>query len=74
MREARSIANALLAFALFLLVWAFFVPGHAGATHGPRFVRVLVEDAGAGHEGDASAGESRLGSSSQASGPEATIP
>ena len=59
MKEARSIANALLAFAIFLLAWAFFVPGHAGATRGPRFIRVLVEDLDFSDEGTPGHGRHR---------------
>ena len=44
MKDARSVANALLAFAIFLLAWVYFVPGYARATHGPRFLRVVVDD------------------------------
>lgn len=48
MREIRSAANAFFWFALFLLVYAFFVPPPEGSTHGgqPRFLRMVVEDTG----------------------------
>lgn len=57
MKEARSVANALAAFAIFLLVWAFFVPGYARATRGPRFIRVSVDDLGMVEEPDSGPGQ-----------------
>ncbi|MGE5344837.1 MAG: hypothetical protein ACM3JH_02690 [Acidithiobacillales bacterium] len=45
MRVARSIVNALFFFVLFLFAYALVTPGLvSGATHGPRFLRMTVED------------------------------
>lgn len=40
-----SVVNALFLFALFLLAYSVVIPGHArGSLHGPRFLRMKVED------------------------------
>ncbi|HUM01680.1 MAG TPA: hypothetical protein VL084_05300 [Thermoanaerobaculia bacterium] len=45
MRELRSAVNALFLFVLFLFVYALVSPGHAsGSSHGPRFLRMTIED------------------------------
>lgn len=45
MKEARSVANACFAFALFLLGYAFFSPDHRTEPgRSPRFLRIRVED------------------------------
>ena len=45
MKELRSAVNALFLFAIFLLMYAAVVPGHArGSVRGPRFLRMQVED------------------------------
>jgi hypothetical protein len=45
MRVLRSAVNALFFFVLFLFAYALVTPGHAsGSAHGPRFLRMTVED------------------------------
>ncbi len=44
MKEARSVAAALFAFAVFLLLWALLEPGAAHSRHGARFLRMRVEE------------------------------
>jgi hypothetical protein len=45
MRVARSVVNALFFFVLFLFAYALVTPGLvSGAAHGPRFLRMTVED------------------------------
>jgi len=45
MRELRSAVNALCLFVLFLFAYAFFSPGRAaGSAHGPRFLRMTIDD------------------------------
>lgn len=48
MRELRSVVNALFCFLVFLLVYAFTVPGHAHGKSAPRFLRMEISDAGEG--------------------------
>lgn len=43
-RELRSIANGVFAFAVFLLVYAVTIPGHATGKGAPRFLRMRVEE------------------------------
>lgn len=54
MRELRSAANAFFWFALFLLGWALLVPPPEGTGRGerPRFLRMVIEDAGHGGHGE----------------------
>jgi hypothetical protein len=50
MRVLRSIVNALFFFVLFLFAYALVTPGHAsGSAHGPRFLRMTVEDENGRH-------------------------
>lgn len=49
MKEARSIANALFAFLMFLLLYALVTPGASHGRHGARFLRMQVEETHAGH-------------------------
>jgi hypothetical protein len=52
MRELRAAVNAAFLFILFLFVWGLVRPGHAvSSLHGPRFLRMRVEDPRPGHEG-----------------------
>ncbi len=45
MRVVRSVVNALFFFILFLFAYALVTPGLvSGAAHGPRFLRMTVED------------------------------
>jgi hypothetical protein len=45
MRVLRSVVNALFFFVLFLFAYALVTPGMvSGAPHGPRFLRMTVED------------------------------
>ena len=45
MRELRSVANALLIFAIFLVLYAFWVPGHARSGPGnPRFLKMQIDE------------------------------
>ena len=48
MRELRSVVNALFCFLVFLLVYAFTVPGHAHGKSAPRFLRMEISDVGHG--------------------------
>jgi hypothetical protein len=48
MKELRSIVNALFCFLVFLMVYAFTVPGHAHGKGAPRFLRMEIRDAGQG--------------------------
>ena len=51
MRELRAAVNAAFLFVLFLFVWGLLRPGHAvSSAHGPRFVRVQIEDLSRGHD------------------------
>jgi hypothetical protein len=44
-RALQSVVNALFLFALFLLLYSAIVPGHTrGSLHGPRFLRMKVEN------------------------------
>ena len=50
MRELRSAVNALFFFVLFLFAYALVSPGRVvGSLHGPRFLRMTVEDRTSGH-------------------------
>jgi hypothetical protein len=45
MRELRSIVNAVCLFAVFLMLYAVFTPGHArSSANRPRFLRMEVDD------------------------------
>jgi hypothetical protein len=48
MRELRSVVNALFCFLVFLMVYAFTVPGHAHGKSAPHFLRMEISDAGSG--------------------------
>ncbi len=48
MRELRSVVNAVFCFLVFLLVYAFTVPGHAHGKSAPRFLRMEISDVGDG--------------------------
>jgi len=51
MRELRAAVNAVFFFVLFLFAWGLVRPGHAvSSLHGPRFLRMQVEDS-RGHHG-----------------------
>ena len=50
MREVRAAVNAAFLFIAFLFFWGLVRPGHAvSSAHGPRFLRMQVEDLGGGH-------------------------
>jgi hypothetical protein len=52
MRELRAAVNAAFLFVVFLFVWGLVRPGHAvSSLHGPRFLRMQVEDSRRDHEG-----------------------
>jgi hypothetical protein len=52
MRELRAAVNAVFFFVLFLFVWGLVRPGHAvSSLHGPRFLRMQVEDSRSRHDG-----------------------
>ncbi len=42
MRDIRSVANAFFCFFLFLLVYAYLVPGHARGKAAPHFLRMEI--------------------------------
>jgi len=45
MKELRSAVTAVFVFALFLLLYAATIPGHArGSAHPPRFLRMEIDD------------------------------
>lgn len=44
MKEARSVANAVFAFLVFLLLYALVEPHAARSRHGARFLRMSVEE------------------------------
>ena len=48
MKELRSVVNAVFCFLVFLLVYAFTVPGHAHGKSAPRFLRMEISDVGHG--------------------------
>lgn len=48
MKEARSIANAVFAFLMFLLLYSLVTPGAAHSRHGARFLTMQVEETHAG--------------------------
>lgn len=48
MREARSVANAVFAFLVFLLLYALVSPGASRSRHGARFLRMQVEESHGG--------------------------
>ena len=50
MRELKSAANAVFLFLVFLFAYALVSPGRAsGSAHGPRFLRMTVEDENGRH-------------------------
>jgi len=50
MRELRSAVNAVFLFLVFLFAYALVSPGRAsGSAHGPRFLRMTVEDENGRH-------------------------
>jgi hypothetical protein len=50
MRELRAAVNAVFLFIVFLFFWGIVRPGHAvSSLHGPRFLRMQVEDSRSGH-------------------------
>jgi hypothetical protein len=46
MKELRSVVNAVFCFLVFLLIYAFTVPGHAHGSSAPRFLRMEISDVG----------------------------
>lgn len=44
MKDARSVVNAVFAFAIFLLLWTFVDPEVARSKEGARFLRMRIEE------------------------------